>query len=227
MLMAGPVMGATVELANGYRISDPDGDNRVATGSPWAIGNYGSWGDTSSSFTFLLPDVGPAVTAADVRLVLEEARDMETAIRQADLFVRNELRDSDSVTTADWIGPVDTAGNDNEVLNPSGWTLIQRAFVTGDLANNLPVTLNATGQQNLKDFINGQASYAGKYIVLGLGFDGNSEGLAGGVRFEFPGSASDGDGAEITNQLTLVPEPATMSLLGLGGLVALRRRRRA
>jgi hypothetical protein len=35
------------------------------------------------------------------------------------------------------------------------------------------------------------------------------------------------DGFAWANAMTIVPEPATMSVLGLGGLVLLRRRKRA
>jgi len=115
---------------------------------------------------------------------------------------------------------------------PAGSVLIQNDFVIPSTATGT-LTTNAGASTNLVTYLN--ANYvAGRFLFLRLNFDVDQGAETNAYRFganNFGNSSQDFDSTSVGSipavlTLTTIPEPSSLGLLGLGGLLMLRRSRR-
>ncbi len=211
------------------------GTSGAATRSATQDSNVGQNSGTpySAATTYLLPDLG-GLDVDSVDLEMEHraehlSDDNEPPTATAALFVKIQAADEGGGITlaeGDYLAPMDYTGGIGM------WTMIQDDYFTEGIGNETAVSLSAAGASALKTFLQGYydgTPSGGDYLVANFALDLNDDTLAADGHDKYNINISPGGSGDSIYSMTIetIPEPATMSLLGLGGLVALRRRRRA
>ena len=159
-----------------------------------------------------------------------------------DLSVENEI----TITATDGLSSATVSGGDGtgvlmeNFFNGSGIGIFDTAGVgdltsTGDSSDGSPGLFNSTGSLGLNfwtwtsddptDFVAGQVAFEGS-ATWSLDVDEYAAALAGNTFGDIGAFAdTDDDASTIIGQWKVVPAPGSMALLGLGGIVAGRRRR--
>jgi hypothetical protein len=185
---------------------------------------------TSAATVYALPDLTGKTTIESADLMIEmraekldDTNDPPTATGA--VFVRTS---TGAPTSSDFIAPTDFDGTNT----PAGWTLLQLDLFTPGMASGTDVSLSTAGQDALKSFLQGYYTgtpAGGDYLIANFAMDLNSDTLDTGadVQDKYNVNVTNDRDGETFFPLTInaVPEPATMALMGLGGLAFLRRRR--
>ena len=105
-------------------------------------------------------------------------------------------------------------------------TLIADNFVTTATPTG-SVTTDASANTNLVAFLNANATTGpGQFVLFRINNDADESGV-NNRGYQFGGNAAGDDGNQPTLTFTTIPEPASLALLGLGGLMLLARRKRS
>lgn len=214
--------GGIVDSAAEYQLENSSTANAKDPGDRLRVGLPDNGYDDQIVWLFELEDMDSA-TAADVSLAYKREVSISPNGVQPTvaLYVSNLTRGTAEATTTDYITPGD------DPTPPGGWTLLQLDFATQSTTEATNIGLNTTGRATLLGVLNNiyTSGYSGgEYIAIAAVADTNGiSGVdEGSDRYEFKDGAFSG----AHYQLEVVPEPATMSLLAIGGLAGLLRRKR-
>lgn len=213
------------EYTGWYKIDSGNADDRRYTQDS----NVGMNSDTpySAETVYQLPDLsaltGPiSIDAVNLEMEVRDVQ-VEDTRSTAALFV--QIRSNNTVTSADYLAPSDYTGD------TGSWTAIQLDYFTSDMSDEDNVSLSVAGQSALQSVLS--TYYAGNptggdYLIAGFALDLNGATLAteGNDKYNINVRDSQSPNAIFPLTITATPEPATLGLLGLGGIGMLIRRRR-
>lgn len=191
----------------------PDGqiDWSWDSSSPWIRDDL----EITSFNLFLDPDPGIASAGS----VKNAGGVTQTFVIEVTLPVAMTVPAGGSMTGGTSISIADTDFDGDGAMGTSGADPIYKAFIDGVLQKTLfnsPYSLSFAAQ--IPGFTTGDTSNFSDF---------STEALDSTLKLRHEFEVSPGDTATFNGTFFVIPEPATMSLLGLGGLALLRRKRRA
>jgi hypothetical protein len=228
----------TLDLGSGATISEPAASGSIASATI-ASGDDGFAFSTFDTGSFTLQDGNLAWNVSGVQtLGFNTGRDWsgtDSGGPEAGYMIILAATDSDlsqgdgyyvSAVGNNEIGLYRYTGGVHDQVGGSVTKILTGSYVAGTTAHDLQVTYDAG-----TDTWAVLAADAGNVLVAeGSVVDStftSSTMVASGFGFNgFAGGGASGRGGQL-DSIELVPEPTTMALLGLGGLVALKRRRTA
>ncbi len=184
------------------------GGNFVSTGSLGTLGalnslSYEWYRDSSSTAR---ADLHPVI-----RLLIDADGNLNTTNDRGGL-VFERAYNGGGVVTNQWV--TENIFSYNSGAGANMWT-----FGAGMSFAQLGYGVTLSGWQAGAGTISGSSAIIGISLGIGSGWGGSFAGAVDNVSFGFTG------GAAYTFNFEVVPTPGAMALLGLGGLVAARRRR--
>lgn len=220
LLAVGTAQAGIIASEGGHIFNDSDTMPATRINGSYQFGDSG--GQAVALLWFELPDLDPnQLVTADVSTWVAQSIGWSNTEGDADLWAVTV--DADTSLTASEADAAYLYGQDTLSGGAIG-TKIAEAYIPAGSSPGSGHSLDAAEQATLISYL--QANYAvGDYLLMRLTYDDSTPG-AGAIRPIESAASKYVQGEE--PQLTLeIPEPTTMGLLGLGGLVALKRRRTA
>jgi len=217
--MHGPFVADNADIRLNDTNGDGVGDSTGGGGPGHRVGSFGLGDARGIGMPFKLPTMGAGeaiVTDATLTFSIFSEKDAtEAEETTADLYV-SRVDPSSTVLAGDF----DTTGTH---------TLIESAVIKYDETNgNETITVGSAAMQPLVDWLNtGNRYQAGEFVFLSIVPD-----AAGTVDDNAGWDVASSDHPDTSKHPTLslttdIPEPASLALFGIGGLVMLARRKRA
>ena len=192
----------------------------------FAVGNDS--GFRAVVMPFLLPDLGAAGRFETANLTVSPYRKNGSLNFNVDLYGLNTVTDTIAPTTTMYYSGPNVPNNPAYPQNTSN-SLIQASFMNPALPafNNAILNTSDAGDAALVTWLNevydGGAN-AGKYVYLRMNPD-EITGLVGTYRFLTSNNPAGSAPALGITYSALIPEPASLGLVGIGSLLVFSRRR--
>jgi len=209
--------GAQAQVTSQLGVVDPNSTN-PATGSAWQAGD-------TYHLVFITNNAidGTSTDIADYNAFVQSEADT-AGYGSVNWFAMGSTADTDAIDNAPITGPVFNIADESNV------GLDEADFYDLDFSNSgSPTQLDGSNKNLFTGTLGGGTAHAGEELgaedgTTRIAWSGWSN-WSSAWRAEDNTNAQDFHQLAVSQELTMVPEPTSLALLGLGGLLVARRRR--